>query len=190
MTVATLEPQVATGRQGERKNKPLPRSQWAHGQHLYQHGATHREIAAALGVSHKAVQKHIEQDGWQRDDAAIAARDRAHAEAMRGTTQARERAWAERRAAEATAAGEAAQEMRSHIFENVERKDAPMVRACTIAYGVFIDKAQLLSGAATDRTDVSVREGLDAELERLAGELSNGEPKPTEVEAVEEAPAR
>ncbi|MBO0863468.1 MAG: hypothetical protein J2P16_00140 [Mycobacterium sp.] len=151
--------------------------EWERARRIYGQGGSLNEIADELGVTRQAVAKQANRNGWERDDGSITKRDRRHEEALRETAQANRQAWAERRLEEANAAGLTAAWARSQIVQYAKAGDAPMTRACTIAYGVLIDKAQLLTGAATDRTDIHVREGLDAELERLASELTGDNDK-------------
>ena len=89
-----------------------------------------------------------------------------HQEAARIT-----QVWGDYREREAMAAGAAAAHLRNQIIEASDDRDAPLLRARAISYGVLIDKAELLSGKATSRVEVWAQTELDAELRRLVEQL-------------------
>ena len=72
--------------------------------------------------------------------------------------------WSDYRAQEATAAGSAATRLRRQVVEASDAENANLLRARTIAYGVLIDKAELLSGQATERIEVWAESEVDKEL--------------------------
>lgn len=53
--------------------------------------------------------------------------------------------WTLRRIDEADAVGQAAETLRGSVLKAAEEDKPQMVRACAIAYGIFVDKAQILS---------------------------------------------
>jgi hypothetical protein len=79
--------------------------------------------------------------------------------------------WADYREQEATAAGSAATRLRRQVIEASDAGNANLLRARTIAYGVLIDKAELLSGQATERIEVWAESEVDRELRQAITEL-------------------
>jgi len=73
-------------------------------------------------------------------------------------------AWADFRAQEALAAGAAANRMRREALDASTERNASLLRARVVAYGIFIDKAELLSGQATQRIQVWAESELDREI--------------------------
>lgn len=81
------------------------------------------------------------------------------------------RRWGDFRANEALAAGAAANRMRTAALEASELADATLLKARVVAYGIFIDKAELLSGQATQRIQVWADSEIDRELREAMAEL-------------------
>ncbi len=81
--------------------------------------------------------------------------------------------WSDYRSQEATAAGSAATRLRRQVVEASDAENANLLRARTIAYGVLIDKAELLSGQATERIEVWAESEVDRELKQAMAELEN-----------------
>jgi len=79
--------------------------------------------------------------------------------------------WGDYRSQEATSAGSAATRLRRQIVEASNAGNANLLRARTIAYGVLIDKAELLSGQATERIEVWGESEVDRELRQAMNEL-------------------
>lgn len=124
-------------------------------------GLTMREIAGRFGVSPNTVSTHARKEGWERDDATVTARDAQRRANAQAAVEANKIAWAQRRGDEADEAASSAQIARVHAVAAMADRDFRMVSACAIAYGIFVDKAQLLTGGATSRTDLgSGDEGL------------------------------
>lgn len=84
------------------------------------------------------------------------------------------RAWADRRRGEADNAGLTAARARQGIVQALATNNPSMVRAASIAYGVLIDKALLIS------------DGLDAEVD----DSSPGEEDPVDAIAARRAARR
>jgi transposase-like protein len=61
--------------------------------------------------------------------------------------------WQERRTDEANRAGQRAEELGALLMEHAHAGNHDMVKALVPAYGVMVDKAQLLSGGATGRDE-------------------------------------
>ena len=82
-------------------------------------------------------------------------------------------AWGDFRAQEALAAGAAANRMRREALEASTERNAGLLRARIIAYGIFIDKAELLSGQATERIQVWAESEVDRELREAMRQLED-----------------
>ena len=82
-------------------------------------------------------------------------------------------AWGDFRAQEALAAGAAANRMRREALEASQERNAGLLRARIIAYGIFIDKAELLSGQATERIQVWAESEVDRELREAMRQLED-----------------
>jgi len=81
--------------------------------------------------------------------------------------------WGDYRSQEATSAGSAATRLRRQLVEASDNENANLLRARTIAYGVLIDKAELLSGQATERIEVWAESEVDRELKQAMNELES-----------------
>lgn len=81
--------------------------------------------------------------------------------------------WADFRAQEALAAGAAANRMRREALEASTERNASLLRARVVAYGIFIDKAELLSGQATQRIQVWAESEIDKDLREAMSELED-----------------
>lgn len=82
-----------------------------------------------------------------------------------------QRQWADFREQEALSAGAAANRLRQKIVESAERNDASMTRSAAVAYGILIDKAELLSGQATQRIEHWAESEADRDLRKLVAEM-------------------
>lgn len=79
--------------------------------------------------------------------------------------------WGDLREAEADEAGRAAQEVRVRLLELLVGDDAQMLRAVTDAYRALIDKAEALSGQASERIAIWAEQDIDRELKELMKEM-------------------
>jgi hypothetical protein len=61
--------------------------------------------------------------------------------------------------------------MRSEALVASDEKNYLLLRARAIAYGIFIDKAEILSNQATARIEVWAESEVDVELRRLIAEM-------------------
>lgn len=82
-------------------------------------------------------------------------------------------AWGDFRAQEALAAGAAANRMRREALEASTERNATLLKARVVAYGIFIDKAELLSGQATQRIQVWAESEIDRDLREAMAELED-----------------
>lgn len=80
-------------------------------------------------------------------------------------------AWSDFRAREALAAGAAANRMRREALEASTERNANLLRARVVAYGIFIDKAELLSGQATQRIQLWAESEVDRDLRAAMAEM-------------------
>ena len=106
------------------------------------------------------------RDSAQADTEKTAAAREAGAERVAN-------AWSDFRAQEALAAGAAANRMRREALEASTERNAGLLRARVIAYGIFIDKAELLSGQATERIQVWAESEVDRELREAMRQLED-----------------
>jgi hypothetical protein len=123
-------------------------------QQLYQQGATLRQIADTVGVHFETIRRWANRYGWTRDTAELEQAAAARRQKVEQATAAAKIRWAERRAAEADAAGITAARARQGIIAALDARDPQMTRAAAIAYGILIDKAQILTGGATENHGV------------------------------------
>jgi hypothetical protein len=114
-------------------------------------GATLEEAGKLVGVSGQWLGRIQKQEGWTRPTEVVEARLTGRQEAAREASVEAQRKWANRRAQEADAAGITAARARQGIVQAIEDQNDKMTKAAAVAYGILIDKAQLLSGAATQR---------------------------------------
>lgn len=128
-----------------------------------------REIGAAVGCSHETIRSRVMAEGWERDDAAVMARDEKRRGFVQAAVAANASKWITRRAAEADEAGATAKLARERAVLALVEGDPQMARAAAGVYLVMVDKAQLLSGGATSR-DESV-DLLDSQIVTLVEEL-------------------
>lgn len=124
---------------------------------VFENGGTYAEAAAVSGgPSEGTVAYWARTKGWVRpDDSDRLAEAQARSARARAQGQVR---WAERRVQEADAAGVSAAVARQKIVDALHAGDDKLIRATAIAYGILIDKAQLLTGGATSRFEVDGRD--------------------------------
>ncbi len=63
-------------------------------------------------------------------------------------------------------------EVAAELLERVEKAEPGEAKALATALAILVDKAELLSGRATERTEAGAAVNMDAEIERLIGELA------------------
>ncbi len=155
-------------------SRKKPEIDWAAAREAWESGASNTEAARAGGTNRETVRRRAIDDGWQRNDEQA---EQAAEERRRQGEAARieaDRRWSNRRSREADAAGITAARARQAIIEAITDKDEKMIRATAVAYGILIDKAQLLSGAATvmSTAEAEQREALaDGYAKQLAAAM-------------------
>jgi hypothetical protein len=125
------------------------------------------ETERRTGVGHRTIIR------WA-NEAGLMSRD--NAQKVQEATEAGSRvsnAWADFRSQEALAAGAAANRMRREALEASTERNASLLRARVVAYGIFIDKAELLSGQATQRIQVWAESEIDRDLREAMAELED-----------------
>ena len=138
----------------------------------YENGASLAECAKLAGTAKETIRRRAAARGWTRQTGeAIALADRRRDQTAAATT-ASQVAWAERRNTEADAAGIYAARARQAIIQAIDQGDHQMTRAAAIAYGILIDKAQVLSGGVTDRTESGLVERGFQIIDELAARRS------------------
>ena len=121
------------------------------------HGSA--ETARRTGITGRTLTRWANAAGLMSQDNTQKTTDARAAATQRLTVH-----WADYRTQEATAAGSAATRLRRQVVEASDAQNANLLRARTIAYGVLIDKAELLSGQATERIEVWAESDVDREL--------------------------
>ncbi|MCP4897339.1 MAG: hypothetical protein GY906_10245 [bacterium] len=111
---------------------------------------------------------------WASDAGIVAqASSEKTSEARAVSSQQATEAWGDYREKEALLAGAAASKMRRGIAEASDASNHLLLRARSIAYGIMIDKAELLSGRATSRIEHWAESELDTEIRELMTEMQN-----------------
>ncbi len=82
-----------------------------------------------------------------------------------------QQAWGDFREGEALSAGAAASKVRKALLDAVENLSARSAKDLAVVYGILIDKAELLSGNATERVEHWAESEVDTELRRLVAEM-------------------
>lgn len=160
---------------------------------LLRNGTSVMEVAKRVGRTERTITTWIRKNGWQAEvDASRTATNRRRAEQRRAE-------WAVRKFDEANAAGLEAGLVRRRLHDLVpgvgqyriqvvvEESDGPKgperttrqqlvpvvpandVKALATTYGILVDKAQLLSGDATQRSDV--RQMSESEVDQAIHDL-------------------
>lgn len=124
------------------------------------------ETERLTGVEARTILRYVQAAGLMTDDRRQSTANAREAAAERVTN-----AWADFRAAEALSAGAAANRMRREALEASAERNHLLLRARVIAYGIFIDKAELLSGQATQRIQVWAESEVDRDLRAAMAEM-------------------
>lgn len=124
------------------------------------------ETERLTGVPARTILRYVNDAGLMTQDRQQKTADARAAAAERVTN-----AWADFRASEALAAGAAANRMRREALEASAERNASLLRARVVAYGIFIDKAELLSGQATQRIQVWSESEVDRDLRAAMAEM-------------------
>lgn len=128
------------------------------------------------GISRRTISR------WATDAGLVPTSQRVKTTEARAANATRvANAWGDFREQEAMAAGAAAVAARNRLRDLIAGKvrvknpeadeptvilelDAPVIRAVSVAYGILIDKAEQLSGQATERIELWSESQVDAEL--------------------------
>lgn len=121
-----------------------------------------------MGVPYETIRRWA-KDAGETPPSMTPAEQSARSHAM--ATQRVSGKWAEVREAEADAAGDAARIARERLLDVLVTDDHQMLRAATDAYKTLIDKAEMLSGQATERIAIWAEGDLDRELRELVHSL-------------------
>ena len=120
------------------------------------------------GVAARTILRYVTEAGLMTHD-----RQEKTVEARAAAAERISTAWADFRAQEALAAGAAANRMRREALEASLEKNAALLKARVVAYGIFIDKAELLSGQATQRIQIWAESEIDRELRTAMAEMED-----------------
>ncbi len=128
------------------------------------------ETARRTGISTTTITRWVREAGRtvQTDQEKTATARAAGAERVL-------QAWGDFREGEALQAGSTAGKARKRLAAALEDPDTPvgMMKELAVVYGIMIDKAELLSGNATERVEHWAESEVDRELRRLVTELEN-----------------
>jgi hypothetical protein len=121
------------------------------------------ETSRRLGIPKRTI------GNWVRAaDRVVRANPEKIAEMKAQNAQRVQQTWADFREAEALSSGALASRMRTRIRDSVEAGEAGReIQALVTAYAILIDKAEMLSGQATQRIEVWAESELDRELKGL-----------------------
>lgn len=124
---------------------------------MFEQGTTLRDIGDELGKSRETIRRWANAGQWQKPllmkgDEGRPKRvpsteeiEQARMRAQKASQEARTR-WSVRRSEEADAAGITAAAVRQKVLEKVQAGEAMDARALAVVYGIFVDKAILMSG--------------------------------------------
>lgn len=131
-----------------------------------EHGTA--ETAKRTGINPRTIRRWAARAGHVSEDNAEKTATARAAGAQRVI-----QAWGDFREAEAMSAGAAAIRAREAIVAAIDdlETSAGEAKALAITYGILIDKAELLSGNATERVEVWAESEVDAELRAMVAEF-------------------
>lgn len=118
--------------------------------------------AQRMGIPYETVRRWAKNSG-ETPPTTMAQVATAHAAAAVRTAG----KWADVRESEADSAGDAARIARERILDLVITDDHQMLRAAVNAYEVLINKAEMMSGQATERIAIWAEQDIDRELREL-----------------------
>ena len=133
-----------------------------------EHGATH--TATTLDIPRRTILD------WAKKAGAVAQADQEKTADARAVAAERVAAvWGDFREDEALGAGSAAVQLRQRLLTaaTADMPEPQLIRACATAYGILIDKAELLSGRATQRIETWAESELDDEIRGLVAEMED-----------------
>ncbi len=142
-----------------------------------EHGATH--TATTLDIPRRTILD------WAKKAGAVAQADQEKtAEARAVAAERVASTWGDFREDEALGAGSGAVQLRQRLLQAATSDyetdedgrvyggpEPALIRACATAYGILIDKAELLSGRATARIETWAESELDDEIRGLVAEM-------------------
>lgn len=135
--------------------------------HLYQeHGAV--DASTRTGIPRRTISR------WATRAGVVPQVNREKTEAARAVAAEKvATVWADFRSREATASGATAAAIRAVIRYQLQEhpENGRNLQSLAIAYGIMIDKAELLSGQATARIEVWAESELDRDLRALIDEM-------------------
>lgn len=151
------------------KGRRYTSSERARAMEIYrEHGPA--QAARRLGIPYETIRR------WARDGGEIKPALTPHEQSARAHAMATTRVsakWAEARVEEADKAGAAAQQARERLLDVLMSDDHQMLRAAVNAYEVLINKAEMLSGQASERIAIWAETDLDRELKSLVKTLED-----------------
>ncbi len=130
-----------------------------------EHGTA--ETAKRTGITPRTIRRWAKAAGLVSED-NVEKTTKARAVGARQVAE----AWGDFRESEATGAGTTATQVRDAILAAVDHgARTRQARDLAVVYGILIDKAELLSGNATQRVQVWAESEVDAELRAMLAEF-------------------
>ena len=143
------------------------------------------ETARRTGINGRTLTRWAKAAGLMTED-----RQQKTTELRAAAAEKVSEVWADYRSKEAAASGATASRMRNAILEQVEgepimetvngdqvqvgvRVDGRNLQSLAVAYGILVDKAELLSGNATARIDTWATSEVDTALKDLVVEMED-----------------
>lgn len=132
---------------------------------LYQQ-AGGSEASRQLGIPRRTILD------WAKASGVVAQADQEKTTEARAVAAERvTTAWADYRSREATAAGATASRARQSLLRLIDADEGRAAQSMAVTYGILIDKAELLSGNATERIETWASSELDRSLRELVDEM-------------------
>lgn len=132
------------------------------------------QAARRLGIPYETIRR------WARDAGEVKPSQTPHEQTAQAHAMATTRVaakWADMRVEEADNAGDAARLARERILDVLVTDDHQMLRAVVNAYEILINKAEMLSGQASERIAIWAESDLDRELKGLVKTLEDAKRK-------------
>lgn len=129
------------------------------------------EASRRTGIPPRTIRTWAKQAGATAATAAANQKNSPPAKAEEATRVIH--AWGDYREREAMAAGAEAAHARQTLRHHLDQGDTKAAKDCGVIYGIMVDKAELLSGRATQRVEAWATSELDRSLRELVDEMEN-----------------
>ena len=133
-------------------------------------------LSQDVGVTEASRQLDIHETTiyrWRTEAGVPPSDPQKTADAIAANAQRVQRTWGDFREQEALGAGASALKIRNLISTTIDERAGRGLKDLCIAYGIMIDKAEMLSGQATQRIEVWAQSELDRELRSLVTQMED-----------------